>query len=228
MARSRAAHKVAPVILRFLEFCCAVIVLGLLSRFVYLTGIAEVNCDGRIIYTLVVAGIGIVCSILLCPPFVALFLSLPFDFVLFVMWLVAYCLLQSLHTVCTLKAVPTLIAFGNHQLQTPLPLGHRIEVAAFVESCPCVFACSSNSPSCHTPILIRDIDRPQCSPTGLILPKPWSELVSAAAKQKERRMPKALRAKVDCWKVSAAIRVAVELESYAHGLERCNHEEKDK
>ncbi|KAH7130867.1 hypothetical protein EDB81DRAFT_660527 [Dactylonectria macrodidyma] len=95
MARSGAAHKVASVILRFLEFCSAVIVLGILSRFVYLIGIAQVNCDGRIIYAMVVAGIGIIYSIFLCPPFDSLFLSFPFDFLLFVMWLVAYCLLQS-------------------------------------------------------------------------------------------------------------------------------------
>ncbi|KAH7111941.1 hypothetical protein B0J13DRAFT_270210 [Dactylonectria estremocensis] len=95
MARSGGAHKIASVILRFLEFCCAVIVLGLLSRFVYLVGIAGVHCDGRIIYAIVVASIGTAYSILLCAPFDALFLSFPFDFVLFVMWLVAYCLLQS-------------------------------------------------------------------------------------------------------------------------------------
>lgn len=90
-----AAHKVVSVILRFLEFSCAVIVLGLLSRFAYLLSIAGVNMDGRLIYAMVVAGIGIVYSIFLCPPFDTLFLSFAFDFILFIMWLVAYCLLQT-------------------------------------------------------------------------------------------------------------------------------------
>ncbi|KAH6977608.1 hypothetical protein EDB80DRAFT_757379 [Ilyonectria destructans] len=92
---SGAAHKIASVILRFLELSSAVIVLGLLSRFAYNLSIAGVNMNGRLIYTMVVAGIGIVYSIFLCPPFDTLFMSFPFDFILFIMWLVAYCLLQT-------------------------------------------------------------------------------------------------------------------------------------
>ncbi|KAH6974517.1 hypothetical protein BKA56DRAFT_634398 [Ilyonectria sp. MPI-CAGE-AT-0026] len=89
------AHKVASVFLRFLELSSAVIVLGLLSRFAYNLSIAGVHMDGRLVYTMVVASIGIVYSIFLCPPFDILFLSFPFDFILFIMWLVAYCLLQT-------------------------------------------------------------------------------------------------------------------------------------
>ncbi|KAH6873879.1 hypothetical protein B0T10DRAFT_610857 [Thelonectria olida] len=96
MARSAgAAHKLVSVILRFLELSSAVIVLGLLSRFAYLISMREVHMDGRLVYAMVVAGIGIVYSIFLCPPFDALFASFPLDFVLFIMWLVAYCLLQT-------------------------------------------------------------------------------------------------------------------------------------
>lgn len=65
------------------ELVCAVIAL------------AGASADGRIIYTMVIAGIAIVCSFFLCPPFDTLFLSFPFDFVLFVMWLVAFCLLKT-------------------------------------------------------------------------------------------------------------------------------------
>jgi hypothetical protein len=100
MARTReehsgAAHKVASVILRFGEFCSAVIVLGILSRFCYLISIRQVDADGRIIYAMVVAGISMVYSFFFCVPIKFLFLGFPFDFVLFVMWLVAYCLLQT-------------------------------------------------------------------------------------------------------------------------------------
>ncbi|KAM5343432.1 hypothetical protein ACJ41O_011969 [Fusarium nematophilum] len=95
MAHSGVAHKVISVILRFLQLSSAVIVLGLLCRFAYLISIAEVHLDGRIVYTMVVAGIGIVYSIFLCPPFDSLFMSFPMDFILFIMWLVAYCLLQT-------------------------------------------------------------------------------------------------------------------------------------
>jgi hypothetical protein len=91
---SGVAHKVISVILRLSEFSSALIVLGILSRFVYLLGIAQAHVDGRIIYGMVVASIGIMYSILFCPPFKNMFLGFPVDFVLFVMWLVAYCLFQ--------------------------------------------------------------------------------------------------------------------------------------
>jgi hypothetical protein len=61
-AHTGAAHKVASAILRFGEFCSAVIVLGILSRFCYLISIAQVDADGRIIYAMVVAGISMVYS----------------------------------------------------------------------------------------------------------------------------------------------------------------------
>lgn len=95
MAHTGTAHKVISVILRLGEFACAVIVLGILSRFCYLISIPQAEADGRIIYAMVVAGIGIVYSFFFCPPFKSLFLGFPFDFILFVMWLVAYCLLQT-------------------------------------------------------------------------------------------------------------------------------------
>ncbi|KAH7274712.1 hypothetical protein B0J15DRAFT_556514 [Fusarium solani] len=95
MAHSGAAHKIASVILRFLELSSAVIVLGILSRFAYMISIAGVHLDGDIVYAMVVAGIGIIYSIVFCPPFDSLFLSFPFDFVLFIMWIVAAGLLQT-------------------------------------------------------------------------------------------------------------------------------------
>ncbi|KAJ9419725.1 hypothetical protein QL093DRAFT_2639448 [Fusarium oxysporum] len=67
----------------------------ILSRFCYLISIAEVHADGRIIYGIVVTCLGIIQSILFCPPFEDIFLAFPFDLVMFVMWLLAYCLLQT-------------------------------------------------------------------------------------------------------------------------------------
>ncbi|KAI8401525.1 hypothetical protein FOFC_18394 [Fusarium oxysporum] len=95
MAHDGSGHKVASVILRFLQLTCGAIVLGLLGRFAYLADDANVSVDGRIIYTMVVSGITIVFSICVCPPFDILFLSFPFDFILFIMWLVAFCLLET-------------------------------------------------------------------------------------------------------------------------------------
>ncbi|KAG7429565.1 hypothetical protein Forpi1262_v009423 [Fusarium oxysporum f. sp. raphani] len=95
MAETGVAHKAISVILRLAELASAIIVLGILSRFCYLAGIAQVHIDGRIIYAIVVACLGIIYSVLFCPPFKNMFLGFPFDFAMFVMWLVAYCLLQT-------------------------------------------------------------------------------------------------------------------------------------
>ncbi|KAJ0132827.1 Uncharacterized protein HZ326_24081 [Fusarium oxysporum f. sp. albedinis] len=57
--------KLFSVLLRLGELASAIILLGIFSRFVYLIGIAN------------------------------MFLVFPFDFVLFVMWLVVYCLFQT-------------------------------------------------------------------------------------------------------------------------------------
>lgn len=100
MERDGIAHKIISVFLRMGEFACAIIVLGLLSRFVYVIDAANASIDGRIIYTMVTAGIATVFTMCMCPPFDVLFLSFPFDFVLFIMWLVAFCLLE---TVCLIS-----------------------------------------------------------------------------------------------------------------------------
>lgn len=89
------SHKVVSVFLRLGELCSAIIVLGILSRFTYLLSVAQVHADGRIVYAMVTAGIGILFSLLFCPPFDSLFMSFPFDFIMWIMWLVAFCLLET-------------------------------------------------------------------------------------------------------------------------------------
>ncbi|KAH7137381.1 hypothetical protein B0J13DRAFT_639772 [Dactylonectria estremocensis] len=95
MSHEHVAHKVVSVILRLTQFSSAVIVLGILSRFCYVISIAQAHADGRVIYAMVVAGISIVFTIPFCLPFDTLFLAFPFDLVLWVMWLVAFCLLET-------------------------------------------------------------------------------------------------------------------------------------
>jgi hypothetical protein len=99
MARDRdghrgTAHKVASVILRLGELVCAVIVIGILSRFCYLLSLQLASANSRVVYAMVVAGITIIYAFFLCAPFDALFMSFPCDFILFIMWLVAFCLLE--------------------------------------------------------------------------------------------------------------------------------------
>lgn len=101
MAKSSNGHKVASVILRFLELACGAIVLGLLGRFCHLVDEAsDVSVDGRIIYAMVVAGITIVYSIVVFAPIDILFMAFPFDFILLIMWLIAFCLLETVRTPC--------------------------------------------------------------------------------------------------------------------------------
>ncbi|KAG9256849.1 uncharacterized protein F5Z01DRAFT_490943 [Emericellopsis atlantica] len=94
-------HRVATFLLRMSELVCAVIVLGILARFTYLIGVARVSVQGRIVYALVVACIATAFSILFCLPINALSISFPFDFILFVAWIVAFSLLASESRQCS-------------------------------------------------------------------------------------------------------------------------------
>lgn len=90
-----AGSKAALVILRIWELICSVIVLAILARFLYLVGDAGASRDGRIIYGVVVASISTFFSLFFILPFMYAFLAFPFDFALFVMWLVLFCLLMT-------------------------------------------------------------------------------------------------------------------------------------
>ncbi|KAK4132213.1 hypothetical protein BT67DRAFT_444112 [Trichocladium antarcticum] len=90
-----AASKVIHVLLRVWELICSVIVLAILARFLHLLSAAGATRDGRIVYALIAASISTLYSIVFMPPFMYAFLAFPADFALFVMWLVAFCLLIS-------------------------------------------------------------------------------------------------------------------------------------
>ncbi|KAH8906500.1 hypothetical protein BR93DRAFT_880370 [Coniochaeta sp. PMI_546] len=90
------ASRVVSVVLRFGELTCSVIVLGLLGRFLSIVSDANVYADSRIIYATVVASMGVLFSILFILPFTYSFMAFPLDFVMFVLALVAFCLLEVL------------------------------------------------------------------------------------------------------------------------------------
>ncbi|KAH8668051.1 hypothetical protein BGZ60DRAFT_349359, partial [Tricladium varicosporioides] len=83
------------VLLRIGECISSVIVLGLVSRVLYMVGLAEADTDSRLIYTTVVASISTGFSIVFGLPFLYAFLAFPVDFILFVTWLVAFCLMET-------------------------------------------------------------------------------------------------------------------------------------
>lgn len=88
------ASRVVSVVLRLGELTCSVIVLGLLGRFLSIVSDANVYADSRIIYATVVASMGVLFSILFILPFTYSFMAFPLDFVMFVLALVAFCLLE--------------------------------------------------------------------------------------------------------------------------------------
>ncbi|KAM5527631.1 hypothetical protein FOXYSP1_19993 [Fusarium oxysporum f. sp. phaseoli] len=107
MTHSIARYKVASALLRFLELTCGAIVLSLLSQLCNdLLNNEQFVADGFTvsgfdIYTIVVAGISILYSI-----FFYLFFNNPsrsfvFDFTLFIMWLVAFCLQITVRSLST-------------------------------------------------------------------------------------------------------------------------------
>lgn len=90
--------KVALVCLRIWQLICSVIVVGILAAFVNRVANGDGPRDGRIIYALVTACLSSAFSIIFIAPFMYSFYAVPGDFILWIMWLVAFCLLD---TVCT-------------------------------------------------------------------------------------------------------------------------------
>jgi hypothetical protein len=87
------ASKIVLVIFRIWQIICSAIVLGILARFLHVLSEAGAARDGRVIYGIIVASISIVFAIVFIAPFMYAFLAFPFDFALFIMWLVLFCLL---------------------------------------------------------------------------------------------------------------------------------------
>lgn len=87
------ASKVVLVALRVWQLICSVIVLGILARFLNLLFQAGAERDGRVVYGIIVASISSFFALVFIAPFMYSFLAFPFDFVMFVTWLVLFCLL---------------------------------------------------------------------------------------------------------------------------------------
>lgn len=90
--------RVAQLCLRIWQLICSVIVLGILSSFLHRVAQAGAHRDGRIIYGIITASISTAFSIVFIAPFLYSFLAWPADFVLFVMWLVLFCLEMTVST----------------------------------------------------------------------------------------------------------------------------------
>jgi hypothetical protein len=97
--------KVALVILRISEFISSVIVMSVIARFIHQINQAGADSNSRIIYTIVVACISTVYSLVFVAPLPYAFMAFPLDFVMFVLWLVVFCLDETLSGTNTCSSV---------------------------------------------------------------------------------------------------------------------------
>jgi len=83
------------LLLRIGELAFSATVAGLTGEFLHKNRKAPASSHKRFIYTIVVAAISILFSVLFLLPFLASFSKWPMDFVLFVLWIIAFGLLTN-------------------------------------------------------------------------------------------------------------------------------------
>lgn len=94
-------RKIVSVLLRFLELASAAVVAGLVGNYLF----RSFGSPGsRVVYTEAIAGISIVASLALAIPMHLTFYAFPFDFALFLLWIVDFGLLIS---VCIRHPAPS-------------------------------------------------------------------------------------------------------------------------
>lgn len=87
--------RVLSTLSRFLALGSSIIVAGLLGRFVHHLRGSGSSGGSRIIYALALSGISIFFALLLIVPLKFQFWAFPLDFIMFVMWIVAFALLTN-------------------------------------------------------------------------------------------------------------------------------------
>lgn len=96
--------RVLLVLLRLWQLFCGAIVLGILGRFFHLVDEAGVGGpDGKLVYMAVIAALTILDALVFLLPFAYSFWSFPIDIVLFVAWLVAFCLGETVSQLATFR-----------------------------------------------------------------------------------------------------------------------------
>jgi hypothetical protein len=78
----RIGFRIANVILRLLQLCSAVIVVGIIGWALRRVHIANGSTNGRLVYAEVVAALSIVVSLLLIPPMEYVYKAWPLDLIL--------------------------------------------------------------------------------------------------------------------------------------------------
>jgi len=92
----KTAIKVTSVILRISELICASIVVGILGRYMYLLHLASAGHGSRIVYSLSLGSISLFFSLIFVIPLKFTFFAFLLDLALFIMWMVAFGLMEDL------------------------------------------------------------------------------------------------------------------------------------
>ena len=88
--------KVVSVIFRVAQLICSAIVVGILGAWEHRVNQAPISHNnGRIIYSLVTGSLGLFVSILFIIPWIWFFYAFAMDFILFIMFLVAFGLMAN-------------------------------------------------------------------------------------------------------------------------------------
>jgi len=98
------ASKVLLVLFRLADLICAAIVLGFLSRFLYLVHLGNGPVASKIVYAEVWAALSIAFAIILIVPLDYSFYAFPLDLIMFIGWMTAYGLLYNLTGIHTCSA----------------------------------------------------------------------------------------------------------------------------
>jgi hypothetical protein len=89
------ASQITSVVLRAIELISASIIAGLVGAYLHYVSDAGAKADGRLVYTVAIAGISIFFSVVFMPPLKYSFYGFPLDFALFICWMVAFGLLAN-------------------------------------------------------------------------------------------------------------------------------------
>lgn len=89
-----AISRIASLVLRFLELVSAAVVAGIIGKNLRYADLVNGRPAKRMIYTEVVAGLSLLVAIILMLPVTFAFSLWPVDILLFILWIVAFGLLQ--------------------------------------------------------------------------------------------------------------------------------------
>jgi len=85
--------RVISIVLRFLQFASAAIVLGIIAKYMDNVNKANRSPGGRFVYTIIIAVFALIASLILLVPFTASLTIFPLDILFFILWIISFGLL---------------------------------------------------------------------------------------------------------------------------------------